>query len=254
MTRPKSKRQILSQPAVELLGRDAEANDESITTAAPAGTNGIQFGWYLSLSQRGKPWRGCLLVGSTYWATPVVTFGYTNGPSLDSRLHAMKCATDSQGKPIHFNQLDFSWQPSPDGTKNVLSSVTGSFDGSAAPNNFPQPPSGTDGLDFGFDLDDYQQTFWTNDGAVVGPKLSAPGLIPGWPHGLVERVQSGQSEILRTPSGISDNASRKSQSAGPRLGPAPLAQPVATTWYRKSRYSRISATLPMSADREHFPS
>ena len=80
--------------------------------------------WYLSLRQRGLPYRGCYTVNGTAWTTPPVVVEYTTGGALNSGAPVVTCPKDAEGKLEPINMLNFSWGLSPDGTKNVLTAMT----------------------------------------------------------------------------------------------------------------------------------
>ena len=170
----------LSQPSATLLGRDANLNDAYTSNTAPSWANGIDFAWFLPLDQAYDSFRGCYRVGRTYWTAPPVAYAYTTDGYLNSPASVLTCPRDSTGFPLHFNHLTFSWALSADGTDNVLTHVTGNFNNGdkvwPVPRNLiPQPPTGSDGLQFGFHHDNYQSSQWTQDGVLLYPFLSSPG-------------------------------------------------------------------------------
>ena len=165
-------------PDVVLLGRTANLEDATTTSVAPALANGVDFAWYLPLNQKYDEFRGCIEVGGTWWAAPPVAYAYTTDGQLNSQATVLKCPVNKKGLPLHFNHLNFSWSPAPDGSGEVLSKVRAAFNNGAKvswlPQRLiPQPPPGTNGLQFGFHHDDYQASAWTADGFILAP-ISPP--------------------------------------------------------------------------------
>lgn len=170
---------------------------------APSQANGVDFSWYLPLYEAGIA-RGCHSAGASTWTSPPLAFAYTTGGALSSRVTIPTCAVDSNGTPMAFNDVNFSWRPSADGTTNTVYAAVPRFDwksdmgcqkvlGSppagattpptagktqpvvSPPNTLPQPPAGTDGISFAFSHDDFKSSCWTQSGSVLGLPLAAPG-------------------------------------------------------------------------------
>ena len=196
---------VTSPPAVSILGRNASWHASHTTNAAPPNANGVDFTWFLPLDQTG-PNRGCFTAAGTTWAAEPVAFAYTSGGALASRVTIPMCPTDSNGNLMPFNDINFSWGPSADGTGYQLNTATPAYDRSSAMgcqparakhhlggalhqsktlfthtnDAFPagtitQPPAGTDGILFAFHHDDFKSSCWADNGRVLSPPLSAPG-------------------------------------------------------------------------------
>jgi hypothetical protein len=166
-------------PSVLLWGRTGSFTDATSTTQAPPGSNGIQFAWYLSLSQEGLGReRGCRLVNGTYWTDPPVMFEYTTQGKLDGRLQLLPCPTDSGGNPLDFNMINFGWTANSTHTGYVLDNASGSLNNNPVdgtnPNWMPQPPATADGLYFESDLDDFQSAYWLNGSSYEGGAIKHP--------------------------------------------------------------------------------
>lgn len=167
----------LASPTVNLLGRTGTFSDAATNAAVTSNADGIQFAWFLSLANRGKPYRGCHKVGATWWTDPPVMFEYTSGGALNGRLNVLQCPLGSQGNPVPFNMANFTWAPNLGNSGYNLTSMAASFNNynvNGGPGFFPQPPPNTDGLYFEFDLDDFQWSYWTNGGTYDGGKLNHP--------------------------------------------------------------------------------
>ena len=167
-----SRRAAATSPTLALLGRYPNLQDAVTTNGSPAAANGIDFAWFLPLDQRHDSYRGCFKAEGTWWAAPAVAYEYTTQGYLNSRVSVLTCPLDSQGLPLHFNHLDFSWRRSADGTENVLTSLAGNFNNTGGVWWLPaealrQPPAGTDGLFFGFHHDDFQAATWMLDRAPL---------------------------------------------------------------------------------------
>jgi hypothetical protein len=189
-------------PAVAVLGRTRHNKPMQTTNSAPAGTEGVDFAWYLPLYESG-PSRGCHTAGAQAWTSPPLAFAYTAGGELNSRVTIPTCPLDDTGAPMTFNNINFSWKASPGGTTSEAYSAVAGLDanshvgcqsasGSATAlpassphsnatqvnlplNSLPQPPAGTDGVLFDFAHDDYKSSCWMQGANVLGSPLSAPG-------------------------------------------------------------------------------
>jgi hypothetical protein len=145
------RRSAATSPTLALLGRYPNLQDAVTTNGSPAAADGIDFAWFLPLDQRHDSYRGCFNAAGTWWTAPAVAYEYTTQGYLNSRVSVLTCPLDSQGLPLHFNHLDFSWRRSADGTENVLTSLAGNFNNTGGVWWLPaealqQPPAGIDGL------------------------------------------------------------------------------------------------------------
>ncbi|HEV3308932.1 MAG TPA: hypothetical protein VG815_00190 [Chloroflexota bacterium] len=192
----------VNPPAVTVLGRTARDLPAQMVSTAPSNVNGVDFSWYLPLYESGTS-RGCHTVDGSTWTSPPLEFAYTTGGQLNSRVTVPTCPTDSNGSPLTFNNVDFSWRASTNGATDTVYSAAASWDSSSldgcqkvtgganahpaslAPTKntpvtlpasaLPQPPSGTDGIVFTFGHDDFKSSCWTSDGNVLGSPLQVPG-------------------------------------------------------------------------------
>ena len=169
-------------PTIVLLGRKGSFTDAWSTTSAPSNADGIQLAWFLSEQQKGQGrGRGCRLVDGTYWTDPPVMFEYTANGALEGRLNLLACPTDRGGDPLDFNMLDFNWKENSSDNGYVLDGISASINNQPVQGNtsdwFPAPPSGTNGLYFESDLDDFQWAYWLNGSSYLGGAISHPAHV-----------------------------------------------------------------------------
>ena len=194
---------VASPPAVSILGRNGSWHASHTTNAAPSNANGVDFTWFLPLDQKG-PNRGCYRAGGSTWAAEPVAFAYTSSGALAARVTIPTCPTDSSGSLMPFNDINFSWGASPDGSSYQINAATPGYDWSSTmgcqpahakhhalsgqskavyaqtteafpPGTIAQPPSGTDGILFAFHHDDFKSSCWADNGRILSPPLAAPG-------------------------------------------------------------------------------